>query len=564
MVGSHMRAADEEASNPACSPSSGDGSGRNAEGNASPSVKSDSGEAGRRTRSHAASPLKAATHRFHSQLEEQHSSEEASVGPDMLHSHLVDHFPARTSEIIQLLGLLGEPCDLMFPLFVYGGASTGKTSILLEIFRQMKRPFAYTSCRSSHTPRILFESILNQLHRHVRSPSNKFSSLKKCDKFSDFVGLLTDACSLAAFEKAESISKGLISPQKKKGCIGKDTDASLPVIYLIFDNVELLLDWSGGFRLISALLRLSEFSGLENLGLIFISSLGPDAFFSGTGLLELIPVYMRDYTDGDLHQILLKKKPNRELYSAFLSAVLKPFSRVTRRVPKLSEALEPLLQKYVEPIRRGIVKPDDQGKRKLFSLIQPHVTSALHQTCSLSFSANSSLLHGQKKVSAEYLDFQLSHCGKYLLISAFICSRNPATLDATLFDSSGGSSKKCRRKGSQTAVEKKELEKQEKLLKGPGTFPLDRLLAIFCCISADFADDTEEHELTSMDQCSGIEMSSDVLMQVSTLVNANLLYKGSSDPLEGAPRYRCNASEELIQTVSRSINFPLSRYLYRM
>ncbi|KAI5064828.1 hypothetical protein GOP47_0019523 [Adiantum capillus-veneris] len=498
-----MRAADGGGGNPICCFPSGNGSSRVTEGNALHSPNSKAGETSRRTRSRAASPLKAAIHQSHSQHEGQHLSEEAWIAPDMLYSHLVDRFPARNSEINQLLGLLGEPCDLLFPLFVYGGASTG---------------------------------------------------------------FLIDACTFAVSDKAGSINKGLVSPQKKKGYRGEERDGSLPVVYLIFDNVELLLDWSGGFRLISALVRLSEFSGLENLGLIFISSLGPDAFFSGTGLLEAIPIYMRDYADDDLHQILLKEKPNRALYSAFLSAVLKPFSRVTRRVTELSEALEPLFQKYTEPIRRGTVKPDDQGKRKLFSFIQPHVTSALHQTCSLSFSANSLLLNGQKKISADHLelDFQLSLCSKYLLISAFICSRNPATLDATFFDSSGGSSKKRRRRSSQTAVEKKELERQEKLLKGPGTFPLERLLAIFCCISADFADELDEIELTSMDQRSGVEMSSDVLMQVSTLVNANLLYRGSSDLLEGAPRYRCNASDDLIQAVSRSVNFPLSRYLYRM
>ena len=46
----------------------------------------------------------------------------------------------------------------------------------------------------------------------------------------------------------------------------------------------------------------------------------------------------------------------------------------------------------------------------------------------------------------EDLDFHLSVCGKYLLISAFIASRNPATLDATLFDSSGELDNRKRRR----------------------------------------------------------------------------------------------------------------------
>ena len=107
-------------------------------------------------------------------------------------------------------------------------------------------------------------------------------------------------------------------------------------------------------------------------------------------------------------------------------------------------------------------------------------------------------------------------------------------------------------RSSQASIEKKEHERQEKLLKGPGTFPLERLLAIFCCISAEFVDDEDEMDasmMTSSEVKHGVEMSSDVLMQISTLVKSNLLYKGTSDPLEGTPRYRCNVNEELVQMV---------------
>ena len=122
---------------------------------------------------------------------------------ESLCTHLINTFPSRNQEIRQILSLLGEPSDPLLPLFIYGGASTGKTSILLETFKQMKRPFAYTSCRSSHSPRILFESILNQLYGHVRTSENGFCSVKKCDKLGDFLNFLPDAC-LAAIASAES------------------------------------------------------------------------------------------------------------------------------------------------------------------------------------------------------------------------------------------------------------------------------------------------------------------------------------------------------------------------
>lgn len=90
------------------------------------------------------------------------------------------------------------------------------------------------------------------------------------------------------------------------------------VVYLIFDNIELLHEWNNGFNLISALFKLSDLTRMPNLGLIFISNITPDSFYSHTGALEPLTVYFRDYTDDELYQILIKGQPNTELYASFL------------------------------------------------------------------------------------------------------------------------------------------------------------------------------------------------------------------------------------------------------
>jgi hypothetical protein len=60
---------------------------------------------------------------------------------------------------------------------------------------------------------------------------------------------------------------------------------------------------------------------------------------------------------------------------------LKTFSRACRRVTELSRSLEPLYQKYCEPVLRGAATtPDDQGKRQRYSMLQPHIRPALSQT----------------------------------------------------------------------------------------------------------------------------------------------------------------------------------------
>lgn len=581
-----------------------------------------------------------------------------------LQKYVCSNFPGRQTQIKEVLNVIGGPRDLMPPLLVYGGPSCGKTSVILDIFRHLGRPYAYASCRSCYNPRLLFESLLNQIFGHKRTRMNNYGSAKKCERVGDFVEFLKEALngkkflknvhtglkevelcekgaelgfegtpkgSESGFESAQknseyekglelgfkstkkgsgrpkgsgpvnspskscvkTLEKGFTgldikgSPQKsvKKGLKSsgiedgslqdKGIEDSAEVVYLIFDNIELLHEWSNGFGLISALFRLSDLIRMPNLGLIFISNIAPDAFYGHTGALEPLTVYFRDYTDDVLHQILLKGQPNQELYGSFLNAVLKPFTRVCRRVTELSAALEPLFEKYCEPIKRESVVPDEKGKRRLFAHLEPHIAPALNQTFNVPTYTKLSGDRTRRRIATkrpgfeeafEDLDFHISVSGKYLLISAFIASRNPATLDATLFDSTGGlDSRKRGRKSTVTAMEKKEIKAQEQFLKGPGSFPLERLLAIFQCITAVSDEDFENQHSAEIPQShqGGMELMSDALMQLSTLCNINLLYKGSSCPLEGAARYRCNIDQELALKIARSVNFPLSKYLYR-
>ncbi|WZZ66413.1 hypothetical protein YC2023_077783 [Brassica napus] len=110
---------------------------------------------------------------------------------------------------------------------------------------------------------------------------------------------------------------------------------------------------------------------------------------------------------------------------------------------------------------------------------------------------------------------------------------------------------------------------QEAVMKEPGNFPLERLLAIFQCIASvgDFSfgeeeDEEGEEEATGYDKESN-NMMSDILLQVASLCDANFIIKSGSCPLEGSIRYRSMVSEDMSLKVARSLSFPLSKYLYR-
>ncbi|KAH6817928.1 origin recognition complex protein 5 [Perilla frutescens var. frutescens] len=484
---------------------------------------------------------------------------------------LINLFPGRRAQILELIKFLGPLNSPMIPLFAYGGASTGKTSIILSIFRHMKRPLIYCSCVSCYNPRILFESILNQLLLHRKNESGGYSSAKRCEKPSDFVNLLRETLT----SLIDSLKKNTGKSSSKKS----SSQVNGRMVYLIFDNLELVRDWDKSDTIIPLLFNLHNILKISEVGLIFISRASLDTFPSDTGFVEPFPVYFPDYTEDDLLQIFMRNQANPKLYSSFLDLVLRPFYRITRQVDELSTAFSPLFKKYCEPLGDLVNVPSEDMKRKLFSHLQPFISLSLNETFTISsqslFKATANKDRNMRKSvtrkpgvyeTLDEIDFHMSTSAKYLLISAFLASRNPATLDASLFDSTGGSdNRKRKRKVSEKSIDQKEMKEQELVMKGPGTFPLERLLAIYQCIASVgeyLVDDEEQTDGLGDDGFDNGSMS-DILLQLSSLCSANFITKGGSCPLEGSTRYRSIVSEDMVLKVARSLKFPLSKYLYR-
>ncbi|KAL6637899.1 hypothetical protein ACP70R_025471 [Stipagrostis hirtigluma subsp. patula] len=464
---------------------------------------------------------------------------------------LLEALPGRRAQATDLLRLLAPAPAL--PLLLHGGAATGKTRALLLALRHVRprpRRVAYAALRSLPSPRALFASLLSQLG----PPSSSAASSRQRvpDKPSDFVAALRAALA--------------------------DLCAQGEVVYLVFDNLEVVRSWDKGGQLLALLLRLHDLLRLPQVVLVYVSSATPDAYYSMTGSVEPNHIYFPDYTVDEIRDILMRGHPNPKLYSSFLSVALKPLFRVTRRVDELAAALDPLFRRYCEPLGDLKAVPDEGTKRRLFEHIQPHVALALNETFSVpmraSFDgykdggscekASAKRQFGSRDSLSNELEFHMSVSAKYLLLSAFLASRNPATLDAALFDSTGGSdSRKRKRKSSQASVALKDSMVEEMLMKGPGTFPLERLLAIFQCITSVSEDALSDVECPD-DNGSGMTgLMSDVLLQLSTLCNSNFLSKSRSCPLEGSARYRSNIDEDLALKVARSVSFPLSKYIYR-
>lgn len=481
----------------------------------------------------------------------------------LTYDDLISGLPGRRTQIFELIRLLGPVNSPVSPLFVYGGASIGKTSTILQIFRHLNRPFVYSSCRTCYNARQLFENILNQLLLHRKSEINGYSSAKKCEKQADFVNLLKDALTGVVESLKGNLGKSSISKNS-----GISVNGSM--VYLIFDSLELIRDWDKSSTMLPFLFKLHDILKVPDVGLIFISNSSLDTYYSDTGFVDPIPVHFPDYTEDALKQILMRNQPNSKLYSCFLDLVLNPFYRVTRKLDELSTALSPLFKKYCEPLDDLEVVPNEEIKRKLLCCFKPYIAPAINEifrVTSLSSNENLKRKKSGGSDSIDGLEFHMSTSAKYLVISAFLASRNPATLDATWFDSTGGSSnQKKKRKSSEKSRDLKEAAEQEQFLKGPGTFPLERLLAIFQCLTSDaeYSFEEKEEELKGETGLNGDNsLMSDILLQVSSLCSANFISKGGSCPLEGSIRYRSTVSEDLALKVAKSVKFPISNYLYR-
>ncbi|KAL1210597.1 Origin of replication complex subunit 5 [Cardamine amara subsp. amara] len=473
---------------------------------------------------------------------------------------LLSNFPGRRSQILDFIRLIGPLDCPILPIMVYGSASTGKSSVVLQTLRHLNRPFVYSSSRTCYNPRILFESILNQLLLHRKCSSNGYSSAKRCDKPSDFVNLLREALSNVI---------GTLDSASGKG----------KMVYLVIDNVDLIKYWDKGSMILQFLFSLYTVLKMPQLGIMLISGLPPDVYYSNMGYTDPLLLYFPEYSEDDLRLIFLRNQANKKLYSAFLDVVLRPFCRVTRRVEELSTTFSSLFRKYCEPLDDLGVSPNEEMKRRLYSHLKPLIAPCLNEIFRVSSHPHDGDTRGERRQKVNYssetreelevLDFHMSSSAKYLLIAAFLASRNPATLDASMFDSTGGmDNRKRKRKVSEKSMEKKEIAEQEAVMKGPGSFPLERLLAIFQCIASvgdsSFGEEGEEEEEdpTGYDRESN-NLMSDILLQVSSLCDANFLVKSGSCPLEGSIRYRSMVSEDLALKVARSLSFPLAKYLYR-
>ncbi|KAF2900267.1 hypothetical protein ILUMI_05920 [Ignelater luminosus] len=457
---------------------------------------------------------------------------------DSLVNQLKMNFPGRTYQIERLFSLFGyknEP--FVSSVFIYGPSSTGKSAVVGSLLDGLEIRNACVNLVECYSSKVLFESILNQLSGHKIDPF-KGHPYAKCDNVMDFIFNLRKCAD--------------------------EVDLNKSVIVL--DKAERLRNMD--YNLLPAFLKLKELSGLS-VSVIFISEIIFEKYYFKARTLEPIKIHFSQYTREELWEILRLDFDhvqnfirnnfnenfdiNEEFFSNYLNLFLSVFYRVCRDLSELRHMSKLNFVKYCEPVFKKECKLEDSmglwrhiapilkaSLEVLYLRISPVSQEGKQQSVEIKCDGARTVKQFtfSKESLAQFLE--LPFYAKYLLIAAYLASYNPPKEDKRLFMKYHG--KKTKRMKDVKA--KNIVSEQLNTQLGPKPFGFERLVAIFYAILEEKVD-----------------FNSNLLVQISTLVELQLLSMVSDNCDLDSRKYKCCVSFEFIQIISKTVDFNITKYL---
>ncbi|KAL8287044.1 hypothetical protein RQP46_004050 [Phenoliferia psychrophenolica] len=195
------------------------------------------------------------------------------------------------------------------------------------------------------------------------------------------------------------------------------------------------------------------------------------------------------------------------------------------------------------------VQAPEEDRRLASSSGQSLRQQTLSQNATSGVALASSLAASPTKAATSITDSSLTKSlpvlAKWLLVASFFAGANPPKSDVALFVGHDGEIAKKGAKARQGKGPKPGSSKNAKVrtdLTGGKAFPLERLLAIFEAI------------LRLSDKCKYASQSTDVLMQVNTLISLRLLQRVSaSDKLLDGVKLKCRLTRDTAYALGLSI-----------
>lgn len=367
------------------------------------------------------------------------------------------HLPCRDNQLAQIYNYIGDPDDPVPPcLYLYGNTSTGKTACLTSALEHFSYKHVVLNVIECYTQRILYETILNKLSGHLPTRETKYAPAYRCDNMKDFVNHLNDM------------------------------ECGYEPVVIVLENAGKLRDMDQ--NILPAFMRLKEYCSI-NVCTILVSDVPFERFYMKTGLREPIKIFFPQYSKDELFKIILTQRSQYvnyvlqmsdtktdisepDIFANYLNAFLSVFYRPCRDLVELKHMVRLNFVKYCEPILNGSTKSDDVTK--LWRNIAPVLKSSL-ETLYLRLNANGCgqnedpncremqmrmerlgitreedltkksdgvLTNELTSMKTFAQSFELPFYAKFLLISAYLASFNPAKEDKRLFVKYHGKKKK--------------------------------------------------------------------------------------------------------------------------
>jgi origin recognition complex subunit 5 len=161
---------------------------------------------------------------------------------------------------------------------------------------------------------------------------------------------------------------------------------------------------------------------------------------------------------------------------------------------------------------------------------------------------NESSSEGSRRIKALSLAIELPMLTKFLLISAYLASHNPADTDVKIF-THHRSGRRKRRRSHQSTVSSRTSTRDK--LKFPKQFPTERMYAIFSSLVSEMLGIGDAARACTID----------LNAQVTSLVHLNLLVQTSSFGDLDQIRLRCNVDKDIVEIICKQIGLNLHKYL---
>ena len=392
----------------------------------------------------------------------------------------------------------------------------------------------------------------------------------------------------------------------------ENLDRNGPRITIVVDDAHRLAEQKDD-RFLPTLLKIGELTK-RNIHVVTISCESIQTFQSNVDLVKPQTIFFDAYTKEELIEVLLKEAPRdiaKKHYRAFLVPMVAAFYDTCRAPRELRTALEPLWKRYSEKLyeamRNGTPENELPEPRRLYANLmsakkmkkvtnepaassqqkqqQQQQQAKIHAGLTVPLSkANLALQRGEWPVPEEHyftgeavledatgdaanattntssiakaLDFDIPKLTKFLLLSAYIASKNDESVDNRIFITDGAGGGNHRKRG-RLGHDRNADRAARRSLEDANAFKLERLLSVFQHIvrrsyeenGADLADLEEEL------------LSADVFTQISSATSLGLLVLSSGDAMCGG-KYRSCVSDELAEKLSKNLAVDLKLYIH--